>query len=460
MSGVLLAICAYALIQLAIAAWAARRTKTDTDYLVAGRKLGALAVGISLFATWFGSEAMIASSAAVAEEGLAGARIDPFGYGLGLLLMAIFVAALMRAGGYVTVADFLRQRFGPRAEVLGALAIALSAIFWTAAQLHALGAIIASTGGVSFLTALVGGLAIVLVYTLLGGLLGDVVTDIVQGVILTLGLAFLLALMVAGFGGVGPMLASVPAERLVIFPQGEPWIDRVELWLIPILGSIVAQEAISRALGAKSPEIARQGAYIGAGVYIVVGTMPILFGLFGPHLAAQMGVELGAGDEFLPSLAQALMPGWLYIIFLGALLSVIFSTIDSTLLAASAVMTENGYKRLRPHTDEKRLLGVARIATAAAAVIAFAIAASGEGVRELVLTASSIGGCILIPFLFGIRSRFGDERAALAAIAVHLGMIAWFEWVQGASGAFLMAVGAATLTYVAVAALNRPRLAV
>ena len=63
----------YVAAQIALAVWAGRGAKSDADYLVAGRSLGPFAVGMSLFATWFASESLIATSSEVARAGLAGA---------------------------------------------------------------------------------------------------------------------------------------------------------------------------------------------------------------------------------------------------------------------------------------------------------------------------------------------------------------------------------------------------
>ena len=67
----------YVFAQVLLAAWAGRGAKSDDDYLVAGRSLGTFAVAMSLFATWFASESLIATSSEVASDGLSGARTEP-----------------------------------------------------------------------------------------------------------------------------------------------------------------------------------------------------------------------------------------------------------------------------------------------------------------------------------------------------------------------------------------------
>ncbi len=71
MNAVLFAIVAYVLVQFAIGAWVSRRITSANDYILAGRRLGTGLVAFSVFATYFGAEAIVASGGAVYEHGLA-----------------------------------------------------------------------------------------------------------------------------------------------------------------------------------------------------------------------------------------------------------------------------------------------------------------------------------------------------------------------------------------------------
>ncbi len=445
----------YVAAQIALSVWAGRGAKSDADYLVAGRSLGTFAVGMSVFATWFASESLIATSGDVARDGMAGARAEPFAYALGLFAIALFFAYRLRAGAFITIADFLRDRFGAGTEGLAAVVIALSATTWSAAQLFAFAVILSGASGVDFTTALVGATLLVMTYTLFGGLAGDVVTDIVQGIIILVAITILFALMVSAAGGPGAMWAALPPAKLTFALPGESWVDLAELWLIPIIGTMVSQEAIARTLGAKSPEVARRGAMIGAGIYLVAGLIPVSLGLFGP----QLGLTLGADEAYLPSLATALMPPWLYVIFTGALISAILSSVDSALLAVSAVVTESGYKRLNPNASPLALLRAARGATVGAAAVAAWLAAQGESLRDLVLDASAIAAVLAVPIIMGLAGIGRGTRAAVAAIAVQVGVLGVLDWGLGVPGAFLwmLASGLAVFGAVSASAARKQR---
>ncbi len=442
-------ILAYVAAQIALAVWAGRGAKSDADYLVAGRSLGPLAVGMSLFATWFASESLIATSGEVARDGLAGARAEPFAYALGILAIALFFAYRLRAGGFITIADFLRARFGTPTESLAAIVVALAATTWSAAQLFAFATIISSASGLDFTTALIGATVLVMTYTLFGGLAGDVVTDIVQGAIIVVAILVLFGLMAHAFGGIDAMWAAAPPATWSFTAPGESWIERVELWLIPIAGTMVSQEALSRTLGARSPEVARKGALWGAGIYLTVGLIPVSFGLFGPALAPLLGVTFGTDEAFLPSFATALFPPWMAIIFTGALVSAILSSVDSALLAVSAVVTESGYKRLNPNASPLALLRAARTATVGAAAVAAVLAAQGESLRDLVLDAGAIAAVLAIPIIAGLAGSTA-RRAALGAIVVQAGVWGVLDFGLGMPGAFLWMIASGALTFAAL----------
>ena len=126
---------------------------------------------------------------------------------------------------------------------------------------------------------------IVIAYTGFGGLLADAATDVLQGAVLIAGLLILAAVLVWDTSvGFGPALASIDPERLSWFRADESVLGRAERWAIPILGSLVAQEIVSRVSASRSAAVAR-GATLAAGVaYLAIGAIPALIGLAGPAL--------------------------------------------------------------------------------------------------------------------------------------------------------------------------------
>ena len=70
-----------------------------------------------------------------------------------------------------------------------------------------------------------------------------------------------------------------------------------------------------------------------------------------------------------------------------------------------------------PNLSEKGKLRLGRSLTAIAGVVAFIVAGSGESIKGLVEIASSFGSSgIVVALLFGLHTKFGDERAAVSAL--------------------------------------------
>jgi len=413
--GVSIFLLSYVIAQMAIGVWFGRGAKSDADYYIAGGRLGVLPLALSIFATWFGAETILGSAAAIAEGGLSGARAEPFGYAICLVLMAILIAKPIREKGYVTIADFFRDRFGKSAELACAVISVIISVIWAGAQLLAIAAILETAVGIPGLITLFVSAAAVITYCYFAGMMGDVATDNIQGVFLMIG-AFVLFYAVAGrFDGLEAMFGSIDAEQLRLVAPGESVFSRLDNWAIPILGSIVTQEVIARFLAARSTGVARAACYSAATLYLFIGLIPVTLGLVGAHMI----VPGGEGDNFIPALAIETLPPWLSIFFIGALFSAILSTIDSNLLAVSSLVSINILGRRHAHLDPQRQLRDSRRATVAAGVGALVVALSGSDIYELLAMTSVFGqGGILIATLIGLRSGFGGQRAAMASILV------------------------------------------
>lgn len=454
MNGVQLGVLAYVLVQFAIGIWVARRVKTTTDFLVAGRTLSLGLVSFSVFATFFGAEAIVGTSGAVYEEGLSGGRIDPFGYALGIFIVgAVFAVPLWRRG-IITFADFFRERYSAGVEKLVVLVLLPGSMFWAAAQVRAFGQVVSATSGLDVSMAISIAAVLVVGYSVLGGLLADAWTDLIQGFAIVIGLIVLAVVVTGQVGGVSEGLAKVESERLQALTNGEEGIlGLIESFAVPICGTIVAIEIISRILGARSAQVAARGAMLGGVLYLIVGAIPVFLGLVGPQLIPQ--VE--DAEQIVPMLAEAHLPGLLYVMFAGAVISAILSTVDSVLLASSGHVSHNLVERLLPGLDDRGRLMLNRFILAVLGVFAFAMALTADRVKDLVETASAAGSAgVFVVAVFGLFTRFGGSTAAI--VTMLIGALSWlaFEALE-IETPYIAALALALLTYVATAAIELRR---
>jgi len=334
-----------------------------------------------------------------------------------------------------------------------------TSLLWAAAQIRAFGLVLSASSELEVSAAITIAAAVVIAYTVMGGLLADAMTDVVQGIVLVIGLAILLPAVVGDMGGVSKAFATIAPERLSFVAAESQdtslhFLRIIEAWSIPVLGSVIAQEMISRVLAARSPQVAQRSSLIAAGVYLFVGLIPLSLGILGFSLIP----NLEHPEQILPTLAQQHLSTLGYIIFAGALVSAILSTVDSALLAASGILCHNVLIPLRPEMDERAKVRLQRAGVAAMGVLAYVLAMHAEGVYNLVKDASAFGsGAVFVVFLFGMYTRFGGIRSAISALLV--GSVGWFvaHYVYEFEFSFSGATVCSLLVYCVVALVERQR---
>lgn len=459
MNWVLVGVFAYVLVQFAIGLAVSRRVRDEADYLLAGRQLGYSLATFSFFATWFGAETCVSSAGGLYESGLAGGSAEPFGYAACILLMGVVFAVPLWRRGLTTIADLYRERFSTGVERLVVLVLVPTSILWAAAQIRAFGQVLSAVSGGPVLAMITLAAALTILYTALGGLRADVITDFVQGLMIIVGLVALLFAILPALGGWGAAWEKVDPARLNLFDPGDgSWWEVAEAWAIPIFGSVVAQELVARVAASRSPQVARRSAIAGGGLYLLIGLIPAFLGLVG----AQLLPDLKDPEQLLPTLARQHLSTFLYVLFAGALISAILSTVDSSLLAASALVSHNLVVPLRKNLSEAGKVRVARWGVAVGGVIAWLLAVSSDSIYDLVEASSAFGGGgLFVLLVMGLFSKFGGARAGWAAALT--GIVVWVgATAAGWAVAFVPSLLAAAVAYFIAgffdrrAALNAP----
>ncbi len=114
-------IVAYLLLTLVIGFIAARRVKTVSDFALAGKKLSFFMASATVFATWFGSETILGSSAEFAKHGFSGVIEEPFGAALCLILVGLFFARRLYRMNLNNLGEFYLQQYGVATEIVSSV---------------------------------------------------------------------------------------------------------------------------------------------------------------------------------------------------------------------------------------------------------------------------------------------------------------------------------------------------
>jgi solute:Na+ symporter, SSS family len=422
----------YLLISVGVGLLAASRVHTVKDFAVAGRSLPVPIVMATVFATWFGAEAVMGISATFAKEGLRGVVADPFGSSLCLVLAGLLFAPRFYRLNLWTVGDYYRLRYDRRVEVLCTLCIVASYVGWVAAQFKVLGLVlnVVTQGSISQSFGMVIGAVIVLTYTTFGGMFSVAILDFVQLSVIVGGLLYIAGVLSDATGGVGVVISHArDAGRLDFFPPAswESWIPFLGAGVTMMLGSIPQQDVFQRITSAKDERTAVRGSLMGAALYFVFCFVPMFIAysalLIDP---VKFGSLLERDAQLvLPTLIVEHTPLLAQVMFFGAVLSAVMSCSSATLLAPSVLLSENVIREVVPQMNEKELLLTMRVVLVGFAAIVLAIALSSEATiyRLVVNTYKVTLVAAFVPLSAGLFWKPATTQGALCAILA--GLTAW-----------------------------------
>lgn len=430
-------VIAYWVVSVLIGLWAGSKVHNTRDFAIAGRHLPFYMVVATVFATWFGSEAVLGIPATFLNEGLGGIVADPFGASLCLILFGLFLAGPLYKMNLLTIGDFYKKRYGRTAEVMTTLAIVVSYLGWVGAQITALGLVfnIVSDGHITQFWGMWIGSITILIYTFFGGMWAVAITDLLQMVIIVLGMLYIGGEVADVVGGVSVVVdhATAAGKFSNFWPEANliGVIGFVAALVTMMFGSMPQQDVFQRAQSAKTLQYAKWGSVLGGSLYFIFAFVPVFLAysatLIDPDLVAGHMAEDGDPQMILPSLILKHAPLFVQILFFGALLSAIKSCASATLLAPSVTFTENILRPMRPDIVDKKLLLAMRSVTVIFTLLVTLYAINSDAsIFEMVENAYQVTlVSAFIPLVFGVFWRRATNQGALAAI--FLGLIVWIS---------------------------------
>jgi Na+/proline symporter len=425
----------YWVASVGIGLWAALRVKNTADFAAAGHSLPLPVVTATVFATWFGAEAVLGVPATFLKEGLGGIVSDPFGSSMCLILVGLFFARHLYNRRMLTIGDFFREKYGRTVEVLVTLCIVVSYLGWVAAQIKALGLVfnVVSDGSISQTGGMLIGAGSVLIYTLFGGMWSVAITDFIQMIIIVIGMLYISGEMTMQTGGVGVVIEHAAAAGQ--FSNFWPEMNLASILgftaalCTMMLGSIPQQDVFQRITSSKNVNIAVQAAILGGVLYFIFAFVPMYLAysatLINPDLVNQY---LNTDSQMiLPKLIMNHAPVFAQVMFFGALLSAIKSCASATLLAPSVTFAENIVRGFFKHLTDQELLKVMRITVLCfTGVVTFFAINSELSIFKMVESAYKITlVAAFVPLAFGVYWSKANSLGGL--LAVVCGLIVWIS---------------------------------
>jgi Na+/proline symporter len=285
----------------------------------------------------------------------------------------------------------------------------------------------------------------------MGGLKADAITDLIQGGTIALGIVALAFTVFGGEGGVS--WGDLPSERLTLLDNSRSPLENMELWAVPVLGSLFTAEIVARVAASRSAAVAQGGALAGGLIFLGLGTIVALLGV----AASTMEFDGAAhSEQILLTLAAAQLGPFWVTLFSAALVAAILSTVDSALLTAGSLLAHNIVIPLRPRIDDRARLRLNRLSVVGFGLIAYALANLFESVYELIEQASAFAGAgVVVVTPIALFSRVGGVPSAISSLLAGLFVYSYGAYLAQWPYPYLTSVAAAAFAYATSALIER-----
>lgn len=422
-----------------VVGWLASRKARDgsaTDFILAGRRLPLWLAVMTMTATWVDGGYLNGTTEATYNGNLAYAFQPGLCFGISLILGGIFFAGKMRRHQFTTLIDPFALRYGKGWAAVLFLPAMLGETVWSAALLVAIGSTFHVLLGLNLVFALVLSACTVTLYTLAGGMWSVAYTDALQLLLIPIGLLLALPFALEAVGGLDSAWRSYTTDNpggARLFPPWGPtshwsttqltgWWD---LSLMLVFGGIPWNCYFQRVLSCPTPERARWHSILSGGLTILLVVPPLLLGLAAS--AYFVGAHaLTTSANTLPLVLRELVPNWIGVIGLLAIVGAVTSSYSSSILSAGAMFSWNVFRVVAPETSHDRMKLILRLTIVVVSTAAAILALSSQSVYALWTFTADLVFVLLFPqltmALFDPRSnRIGSMTAFVVSLVLRLG---------------------------------------
>ncbi|MDP8235969.1 MAG: sodium:solute symporter family protein [Candidatus Erginobacter occultus] len=375
-----------------------RGTKTDLDYMVAGRNVHPYVMAMSYGATFISTSAIVGFGGAAGVFGMGLLWLTFLNIFVGIFLAFVVFGGRTRQMGHHLDAHTFPELMGLRyrsrfIQGFSGLVIFLFMPLYTAAVLIGAAQFIATKFAINYEVALFGFATIVAIYVIMGGLKGVMYTDALQGSIMLIGMAILLIITYRLLGGVTeahtslaelsdkvpPPLKAGGHQGWTSMPAfGTPfWWMLVSTIIMGVgIGVLAMPQLAVRYMTVRSKRELNRAVLVGGifvlamtGVAFVVGSLSNVYFF---RTTGKISIAAAQGDvsRIIPEYIKAAMPSWFGLLFLLTLLAAAMSTISSQFHAMGTSIGRDFYEKgLRGGKNTSGSIGVTRIGILAAIIL-------------------------------------------------------------------------------------------
>lgn len=411
------------------------------NYISGGRRVPWVAVLGSLVATEISAATFLATPGVGYSENMGFLQM-----GVGSILARIFIAIFFLGAfyqlRYLSIYQYLADRFGGGSQRTAAVFFLLSRLMASAVRL-----MIAATGlhvilGFPFFWTVAGFAILCLIYAGWGGIKAVIWTDCVQGIVFLTAAVVMVGVLQAHVGWGDILLTGAETGRLEIFqwrPGEGVLMDANWFFLMALFGFVntlammgTDHDFTQRVLTCKNVREARRGVVLSGFIAIPVATLFLLIGI-GLFVYYQQIGEAGLpmkmigdesvvdSDKVFPHFIATALPNGLVGLMLCGVLAAAMSSLDSAMAALSSSVVVDLFKPLsKKGIDPSRQVWIARGFMLVVTVFLVGVALLLQHGGQFIWLAFKVAGVtysgLLGVFLVGLLTKRGNDCWNLVAM--------------------------------------------
>lgn len=372
-------------ITLVVTYFAAKRTKTTSEFYTAGGGLTGWQNGLAIAGDYLSAASFLGIAGMIALNGF-----DGFFYSIGFLiayLVVLFIVAEpLRNLGKYTLADMINSRFdAKKVRAVAALNTITIVIFYMIAQLVGAGALIKLLFGIDYWIAVLIVGIMMTIYVLFGGMTATSWVQIIKAVLLMVGTVVISIMVLAKFHF---NIFEMFTEMKTATPLGEDYLkpgvkykvplDTISLMLALVLGTAGLPHILMRFFTVKDAKTARSSVISATWVIGIFYVLTIFLGFGAAYFVGfdKIIEANAAGNMAAPLLAGALGGDFLMSFVSAVAFATILAVVAGLVLSGASAFAHDIYGEIikKGKITEKQQMLAARYASVGVAVLSILLA--------------------------------------------------------------------------------------
>ncbi len=419
------------------------RTKSHSDYTLAGRSNNKWVAAISAESSDMSGWLLMGLPGSAYAAGFSSIWIL-IGLIFGTLLNWMVIGNRLRIASESYQVFSITEYFEKRVHdtkghvgLISGIAVIIFMIINASAEIIGSGKLLDATFGIEYHTGIVIALLVVIAYTFLGGYMAVSWSNLFQGTLMFFALLFVPAAVIIKIGGWQPAVESLYQNLPGFFQfcNGKTGWSAVSI-ILGGLGVGVCYFGMVHVLTCfmsikESSEI--KDSTLIATIWVGISAYcAVIIGMLGAYLFP----DIADAEQVFFMMGSTYFPPYLLGLFAAAVMAAILSSVSAYVIVASAAIGTNLLRRYASRLNDRTIVRAERASVIIISLLAFLMSLKSDVVFAIALLASAgLGACFGPLVIFSLYSKNINKQGAIASILT--GLIVVIFWYYSGLSAYI-----------------------